>query len=249
MHWRFDPLFSIKIVHSKDASKKAVDFSLEPTQSTVQRMKTLNWVYRSQPGFCTVYGEKLFDTEGNTSLRVEPKAHESLAFFLRLNNSAILNSTKPYVLASKPDVIPNALPAFSGRSRLLYFDNLSPLSVSGGEFSISSGLVELTHFASVEPTLFMFDKAKNGVKKIKFTSITPQEVVTQFDLHPQTHTTEVRLPENSYRLEQIPDGPSETLVILSENVVGNTLGLIRIFKPNTGDWEPQRRYRIEFGEV
>lgn len=249
MHWRFDPLFSIKIVHSKNVSVSAEDFSLEPTHATARLMKTLNWIHRAQAGFCTVYGEKVFDADGNTSFRVQPKAEESLAFFLRLNNASLLNETKPYVLASTPEIVPNVLPTFSGRTRLLYFDNLNPVPVSGGEFSLStSAEVDLDQLASSAPLSFSFDKAKTGVSNLKFTALTPEAVTTQFALHPQLRSAQIDLPENAYRVEQIPGGPTETLVLMAENISGNELGVIRIFPGATG-WEPLRRYRIDFQKV
>jgi len=249
MHWRFDPLFSIKIVHSKNPLVNAEDFDLEPTQGTAQRLKALNWICKSQAGYCTVYGQKVFEANGDAVLRGQASNDESFTFFLNLNNPEILNLTKPYVLSSNPVIVPNPnLPAFSGRTRLLYFDNLNPVPLSGAELSLSTGEVDIDQFASSAPTVFDFDQAKPGVNSLKFTALTPSSTITQINLHPQLHNAQVELEENTYRVDQIPGGPSETMVLMRENVHGNVLGMIRIFPSATG-WEPVRRFRIDFEKV
>lgn len=259
MHWRFDPIFSIKIYHAKykteDPDTKenpptARDFSLEPTPSTTRQLKKLGWIFKSQPGSCKVFGEKVFDPERNAVLRTIPAKTEGFTFFLRLNNPALLNGTKPYVLQSKPQLIPNPnLPVYSGRSRLLYFDNLNPVPQSGGEFSLCSGAVDVAQFASFAPTSFTFDKPKNGVKTLKFKALSRDPTTTTFSVNEQSKSVLVKLPENAYTLEQNPGGFSETLFLTSETITGNALGIVRIFGTEEGNWEPIRRYRINFDEA
>lgn len=257
MHWRFDPLFSIKVYHTKylipngsTEPPTAEDFTLEPTSTTERRLKELGWVFKAQPGVCTIYGEKVFEANGNASLRYLPDAEESFTFFLNLSNAAILNETKPYVLASKPVVVPKSdLPAFSGRSRVLYFDNINPSPQSGGEFSLSTGRVDVDQFASVAPISFSFNKAAPGVSTLKFTALTPTATIAQFAVNQPMQTAQVTLGENAYHLEQVPGGPSETMVIMAENLAGKALGVVRIFQPVSGSWEPLRRYRIDFEAV
>lgn len=259
MRWRFDPLFSIKIYHTKytlpdpetlESPPTAKDFTLEPTQATAQQLKKLGWVFKSQPGSCKVFGEKVFDQDGNATLRSIPAIAEGFTFYLMLNNPALLNQTKPYVLQSKPVVIPNPnLPAYSGRSRLLYFDNLNPVPQSGGEFSLCAGAVDLAQFASSAPTAFTFNKPKVGVKTLKFKALSPLSTDTSFLINPETNSTPIELPENAYILEQNPGGHSETIVLHAELVTGNVLGIVRIFKPTNGSWEPIKRYKVNFDEV
>lgn len=249
MHWRFDSLFSIKVLLSKDSSQTTVDFSFEPTKSTALYMKSLGWIFRTQPGYCSIYGEKLFDPDGNSFLRAQPKIDESLTFFLRLNDISLLNKIKPYVLASKPEITPNVLPDFSGRTRLFYLDNLNPLPLSGGVFSFTSKPVDIAELASNFPTEFTFNLKKTGVKTLKFTSKTPKVSTLQFAINEQSNSAQVELPENAYQLEQSPGGSTETIVVLSENIEGNTLGLVRIFPSTEGAWEPIRRFEITFQVV
>lgn len=250
MHWRFDPLFSIKIYHSKYHPPKGVDFMFEPTKTSAMLLKKLGWVFKTLPGELTIYGEKVFEINGDANLRSKPQANESLSFFIKLNNTVILNETKPYVLKSKPDLKPNlSLPVFSGRSRLVYLDNLNASSLSGGAFSLTVGPVDVAQMASNFPTKFTFYQANPGVKTLKINSKTPKASTLQYPIDEQTNSAQIELPENAYQLEQNPGGFTETIVVLSENIEANVLGLVRIFPYTDGSWEPARNYHVNFEAV
>jgi hypothetical protein len=250
MHWRFDPLFSIKVYHSKYRPPKGTDFTLEPTKTSAMLLKKLGWIFRTQPGELTIYGEKAFETNGDVNLRSKPPFNESLTFLIKLNNAVILNETKPYVLKSKPDLEPNpSLPVFSGRSRLVYLDNLNASALSGGAFSLTAGPIDVAQMASNFPAKFTFYQAKSGVKTLKITSKTPKASTLQYPIDEQTNSAKIELPENAYQLEQNPGGFTETIVVLSENIEANVLGLVRIFPYTDGSWEPVRNYHVNFEAV
>lgn len=256
MRRRFDPLFSIKVIHSKyqeeDWETKEIppvarDFVFEPTPSSALRMKQLGWIFKPRPGACTIFGEKIFAADGTASLRALPATGEGLAFHLRLQNRALLRETKPYARHSQ-NGIPAPLPAFSGRMRLLYLDNLNPVAQPAGEFSLCPDYIDEDHLASIALAAFTFTKALPGTRELKFTALSPEGVSYSIPLEPKTKTAFVKLPENTYRLEQQPGGEKETIVLSSDMPAGSVLGIIRIFEP-PGGWEPVKRYRINFGVV
>lgn len=261
MHWRFVPLFSIAVYHSKyknpdpdtgESPPKAPDFSFEPSESTARRLARLGWVFKSQAGSCTVYGEKTVKPDGTDELRGVPGDKEGFSFFLRLSNASLLNETKPYVLASQPDILPNgSLPAFSGRSRLLYFDNLNPTAKPTGELLLTADPVDVAQLGSRAPIPFEFDKAAAATTELAITPYEPGGVAQTVALNPATRRALINLPENGYRIVQKPGNATETIFFSAQLPPEGLLGVVRIFQPPGGTgWEPpQRRYQIIFEKV
>lgn len=261
MHWRYDPLFSISAYHTRyanpdpdtgEAPRKAPDFSLEPSSTTAARLRNMGWIFKQKTGSCTIYGEKLFEPDGTTRLRCIPAPEEGLTFLLRLNNPAILNETKPYVLESIPDLIPNNnLPGFSGRSRLLYFDNRDPTPEAGSdELNLADGVVDEPQLASRAPRPFDLQNAPAGVTELVLTPLAPRSLPKTYTINLLTKSVVINLPENGYTLEYKPGTQKEILYLTSDSMPNDLLGIIRIFKPtgNTG-WEPYQRYKLLFEKV
>ncbi|MBK9337285.1 MAG: hypothetical protein IPM98_12200 [Lewinellaceae bacterium] len=260
MHWRFDPLFTIEVYHSKyktpdpdtgELPRKAPDFALEPSVSTAGHLLRMGWVFRSQAGGGTVYGEKVFAADGTAALRSLPTPDEGFTFLLRLKNPALLNETKPYVLESKPVLKPNPnLPAFSGRFRLLYFDNRDPVPRPGGELWLTPTPVGVAQFGSAAPAPFTLSCSKTDASEVAFTPLAPAGAVQSFPVDTKTKTVRIDLPENGYQLLHKPGNQAEVLFLTTDLPTGDVLGVVRIFKPSgTAGWEPHRRYQIIFEEA
>lgn len=262
MHWRFDPLFSVAVYHSKyknpdpdtgESPPQAPDFELEPSESAARRFKSLGWLFKRTGGGWTVCGEKTFAADGSTRLRCLPAKGEGFSFFLRLRNPALFNETKPFVLEFKPEIVPNPnLPACSGRARILYFDNLhpTPINIPGAEnaYWLTPAATGLEQFGSRGPIPFEFSNA--GATKVVATAFAPGAAAQTFPLDPKTHAVIIDLPENGYQLVHQPSNRSEILFLTAEIPPPDTLGVLRIFEhPGGNGWEPQRRYRILFEQA
>ncbi|MCY7327046.1 MAG: hypothetical protein LH618_00695 [Saprospiraceae bacterium] len=272
MHWKFDPFFSIDILHGKyspptagQADPPVPAFSVEPTGETRRRLLRMGWVFKPYAGSGggTLYAEKIVEPDGATILRSKPKQNEGFTFVLRLTEPALVRQTKPFMrsptgleIAAEPDPAkknlprPNEnLPSYSGRARLLYFDNLK-IAVGTGPFLLSANnAVEFTEFASRMPTHFMFTATTPGISQLKMDSADPAATSTAFPLPALTKSAEIKLPENGYRLTQQPLAGSETLFLTDETLHPDTLGVVRIFQPVSAEWEPFRRYQIFFDKV
>ena len=260
MHWRFDPLFSITVYHTRYANpdpdtgespRKAPDFSFEPSRGTAARLHRMGWVFKPQTGSFTVYGEKVFETNGTQVLRGKPAAGEGFTFLLRLNNAALLNETKPFVFDSDPVIVPNTnLPEFSGRSRLLYFDNRVPTLLPGGGLQLTSNTVDEQQFGSKAPSSFDFANLKSGATALHVTPLSLGGVSQSIPIPPGAKSVKINLPENGYTFGQNVAGFSETIFLSPEPLTGNVLGVVRIFEPGGGAWgDSHRRYQIIFEKV
>lgn len=260
MHWRFDPLFSLTVYHTRytapdpdtgESPRKAPDFSFEPSRATAARLLRLGWVFKPQTGSFTVYSEKVFEPNGTAVLRGRPAPGEGFTFLLRLNNPALLNETKPYVLDSDPVVVPNPnLPEYSGRSRVLYFDNRNPTTLPGGALRLTPATVDEQQLGSKAPTAFNFVNLKPGATTLQVTALSPGGAAQSFPILPGTQSVEIDLPENGYTFGQTGAGFSETMFLSPEPLTGNVLGVVRIFEPAGGAWDdPPRRYQIIFEKV
>lgn len=260
MHWRFDPLFSLDVYHNKyknpdpdtnELPRKAPDFVLEPSRSTAARLLRMGWIAKRHTGGCMVFGEKLFAPDGSAALRQLPAPEEGFTFYLRLKNQELLNQTKPYVLETKPELVPNpSLPPFSGRFRLLYFDNRDPTPRPNGELWLTPAPVSVAQLGSVATIPFTFSNSKTGATEIALTPLAPTGAAQTFQINPATKSVQVNLPENGYHLLHKPGNQTEILFLTSDSAAGEALGIVRIFQPaGAAGWEPHRRYQIIFEEA
>ncbi|MBK8965781.1 MAG: hypothetical protein R3D58_00365 [Saprospiraceae bacterium] len=262
MHWRFDPLFSIAVCHSKykdpdqetGVPPNAPDFVLEPTPGTAENMHRLGWVFKPEPGGCRIFGEKRFDADGSSSLRAQPADGEGLTFALRLTNPALLNETKPYATEpeadSGPDPVPaDDLPHYSGNARILYLDNRTPTAELGGILRIAVGRGQLGSRAGVP---FLFRPTNSAAQNLELVPLAPGGVSQTVPIPPQTRALELNLSENGYRLTLLTgnDGPSEIIYFTNDLLRADTLGIVRIFKPAGGSgWESGHRYQVFFEQA
>ena len=253
MHWKFDPFFTIDILHGKypppaagQADPPVPSFSVEPTGETRRRLLRMGWVFRPYTGGGggALYAEKMIAPDGTAKLRARPAPDEGFTFIIRLADAALLNQTKPYAK------VPSTLPAFSGRSRLLYFNNLNAVSTGTDQFSLSAGsAVGLPEFGSRMPTVFIFQATSSSVTQVKMDALIPGGTSQSFPVNSKTRSAAINLPENGYRLTQQPGGAAETLFLTNTALPANSLGVLRIFQPPGADWEPFRRYQILFDKA
>ncbi len=272
MHWKFEPFFSIDIFHGKypppavgQSAPPAPVFSVEPTQNTRARFLRMGWTFKpfAAGGGGTVHAEKVFASDGTAKLRVRPAQDEGFSFLIRLTDNALLNQTKPFMrpptqaeMDAEPDPLkknnpkPNeTLPPFSGRARLLYFDNLKAVQV-GGTFPLTAGnTVSIADFGSRFPTAFTFMPVQTTVTQVGIKAYSPGSTVQNFTITSKGMGVEIKLPENGYHFMQQPSNQSETLFLSSETLPADLLGVVRIFQPPNADWEPFRRYQIMFDKV
>lgn len=249
MHWKFEPFFSIEILHGKyppqtgQPAQPAPDFVLVPTDETKSRLSKMGWVFKPRVagGGGVLYAEKVVAPDQTAKLRVRPANNEGFSFLILLSNPALLQKTKPF------DSPASSMPPFSGRARTLYFDNLNANAIGGNIYLLSqNSAVSFAEFASRVPVHFMYRAASNAITSLDLTPLVPGGATSTIPINDNTHSIEVNLPENGYRVAPKPSGNTETLYLSDETFPPATLGVVRIFQPPGADWEPFRRYQIMF---
>lgn len=253
MHWKFEPFFSIEILHGKypppavgQPAPPAPVFSVEPSAETKDRLLRMGWIFKPYPsgGGGVLYAEKIISRDGTSKLRVRPASGEGFSFLLHLIDMAVLQNTMPY---KDPT---SSFPAFSGRARLLYFDNLNPVNAGPNTFLLTAGnSVSFPDFASRIPTSFIFRPTSTTVTQVEMASRSPGGLSKVYSIDTTTKSAEITLPENAYRLTQQPVNQSEIVYLTNEQLPPSALGVARIFQPKNAEWEPFRRYQIMFDKI
>lgn len=254
MHWKFEEIFSIQVLHERylldppgDPALYAPDFTLEPSEQTRQRFRRLSWVARPQENGILVFAEKVLDKAGQSFTKAKPSDNEAFTFLLKINQPALLFDTKPFSEGGGPN--PD-LPAFSGRGRIFYFDNLNTSTQPDGSLRITAGdFANTAEMASRTPLPFTFSSP--DTTQVELSSLAPGSPASQtFDLNSKTKSVVLDLPESAYRFVQKPANQSETIYMTTERLNGEVFGVVRIFNsaalPALGQF---RRYKALFAKA
>ncbi|HRI58534.1 MAG TPA: hypothetical protein PK228_02390 [Saprospiraceae bacterium] len=248
MHWKFDELFSIRVLHEKflldppnDTATYAPEFTLVPSEQTRLRFRGLSWVTKQQANGIMVFAEKVIDEKGQAFIKSNPLKNEAFTFLLKLNNPGLLFETQPFVSGggANPD-----LPAFTGRGRVFYFDNLHPVTQPDGSLLMTAGnFADIAELASRAPLPFSFASA--DTTKVEVTPLTSGNATAQtFELDTKTKSVVLDLPENAYRFVQLPANRSETIFMTNEMLNSDVFGVVRIFNstalPTLGQYRPYK---------
>jgi len=229
MHWRFDKIFSIQFFHQKtmespllNADLKRTQFSIIPTESTREKLRRMGWIFRSANDGIQVFGEKTIDPKGNAELRSNLASNDVFTFLLLLDDVSLLNYTHPF----KSD-----LPPFSGRTRLLYFDNLTTTPPTGDNLRLTGDeFIHSTDLASGGPTSFQYLAPLAQITSVELQAITPENPPAKsFSIKPPARAVGLEVAEGAYRMTPKPGGTAETLFLTPERLTGKTIGCIRIF--------------------
>ena len=250
MHWKFEEIFSIQFTHQKKAPSAFPDFGLDapdfivvPTKSTADKLRRYGWITHSLSGGLLVLSEKTIDASGNASHRSLPPTNDAFTFWLLLNNPGLLNETQPFEAL---------LPQYAGRSRLLYFDNLSAVSLPDNKFRLTTGdFISLSDFSSGAPTYFRYAAREPQIAGIDVTPIEPgNPVAKSFNFTSPARFVDIELPESAYKIAPKPSGTAETVFLTPEKLAGKIFGAVRIF--NTAAQpilEKHRKYSAVFAKI
>ncbi len=260
MHWKFEKMFTIRAMHESlpdqpaDAATEPPVFSLQPSASTALLFKRLGWISKPTWDGLMVFAERGLRSDQSLMPAKRPGPDRALSFVLCLNTPAILKKTKPYMKMNGTGAVPNnALPAFSGRGRLLYFNNLNVVTQTDGSLRITVGpFVDLPEFASRAPTIFEFPAAQVGVSNVEATAILPNPPPgSSFAFKPFSSKTQVELPENAYKMVQKPSGVAqgETIYLSNEILPDNALGIVSIFDIASAPIDQNKTFQLAFAKI
>lgn len=229
MHWRFDKIFSIQFFHQKtmdhpllNADLKGAQFTIIPMEGTREKMRRMGWIFKPMNDGIVVFGEKSIDPSGNAEFRSRPANNEVLTFLLLLEEADLLNYTHPFK---------SPLPPYSGRTRLLYFDNLSTTPPTGEDLRLTGDeFIHSTDLASGGPLSFQYLASEPQITSVELQAIRPETPPAKsFPINPPARTVGLEAEEGAYRLTPKPGGTTETVFLTQERFPGNAFGCIRIF--------------------
>jgi hypothetical protein len=265
MKWKFEPILSIRVLHQRMQEVPLVDpdaytpeFSVEPSPDTLHYLKRMGWIAKPMPNGIRVFGEKIIREDGSSFYRQAPEDISVLTFLVRLNDHAILEETSPFVLKREPLEPNEDLPAFSGKSRLLYFDNLSvnvqPLPDDGEILVLTKGeYVGEPEFASQAVSPFLMKLSKKDITDVVATSIGPGDKVKEEKIKVPSGSQSVflELEENAWQITPKPDGEQEQEIIYlsSKPFPEKVFGIIRIFNTETHPLTEFRRFQALFARA
>lgn len=245
MHWRFDPLFFIRVMHDKyvpDADQEAGNyFRIEPTIETARLMAGLNWVCKPMPNGAFVSVEKNVKSDGVVNVRGKLKQGTFFTFLLYANDPGVLLHTPPYDTGSDP------LPAFSGRARVLYFDNLNEANQPDRLVLSRDDKVNKEDLGSIAPNKFRIEARDPLTTQIDFAELRPDgSVVYSAHFSPDQRSALIDLPSGAFRLIPTPANGKEVLLADTELMGNKAIGIIRIYKDENIDYNASVNYTIPF---
>jgi hypothetical protein len=248
MHWRFDPIFFIRVTHDKyvpeDDPKAGSYFWIEPDNETKHLMTSLNWLFKPVPNGAFISVKKNISSDGSEKVLGKLRKTTPFTFLLHLNSPEILLHTPPYDQGSSP------LPAFSGRARVMYFDNLDDLNQPDRTVLSKLEKVGKEDLASIAPNKFRLQAGDINTSQIDFTEIVPGgSLVQTVNFSPEQRSALVELPSSPFRLNYTPPNRTEYLYT-DKNLLGNNaVGVIRIYKDELMDYNTPVNYTIRFSTV
>lgn len=258
MRWRFDPFINIAVFHQKYTKVDpltaqpfpAPDFELTPTTACRTQLQRLGWVFKQTRGEAKVYVEKIYEADGIARPRHDLKETVALDFLLRLTNPDLLRITKPFAAPAGDQ--PPQLPAFSGRRRILYFDNRTESSSGAIEIDLTmNGEVRVDNLASLAPVPFTFPAGFPALQQLEARQMIasgPAGTSQNYSLSAQKPVAILELPPGPWRITP-QSGNSETIYLDSGLMYENFLALIRIFKTPGQGWTSLKKYKILFSKV
>jgi len=258
MRWRFDPFISIEVFHQKYTKTDpdtgmplpAPDFEMTPTKACQAEMFRLGWIFKQVTGGAKVFIEKIYEPDGVARPRHELTDTVALDFLVRINNPGLLLTTKPFAApAGDP---PPQLPVFSGRRRMLYFDNRAESSSGAGEIDLTmNGEVRVENLASLAPVPFSFPVGFPTLQQLEARQMIasgPAGTSRNYSLNAQKNTAVLDLPEGPWKVTP-QSGNSEIIYLDSSLMYENFLAIIRIFKSPGLGWDAQKKYKLLFSKV
>lgn len=253
MHWKFEEMLSVSVLHQRYVERPPVDpggyqpeFALAPSPETRQRFQRLGWLSKSMANGILVFAEKTVRQDGTEFIKGSPEPLEFFTFYLKLNQPSLLNETRPF---ANP-------PKYSGRSRLLYFDNLNPTLIGppNGPQLIrltAETYVGLPEFGSRGLTPFRFATSASTVTNVTATAISPAvpPASESFNVKEGARTVELDLPEDAWRVKEEPAGEPEILYLSQKPLPPDVFGLIRIYNTEALPLNQYRRFQALFARA
>lgn len=248
MHWRVDPIFFIRVRHDKYVTSETPEtgnyFRIVPTAATARTLAGLNWVFKAMPNGAFVAVQKNIRPDGSAKVQTELRQGAFFTFLLYVNDPGILLCTPPYDSGSAP------LPLYSGRTRLLYFDNLDDANQPDRLLLSREDKVTKRDFGSLVPNNFRIQAAGPSVTRIDFTEIKPGgAVVCSAQFSPEQRTALVDLPSGAFHLVTTPANGQEVLLADAELLDEKAIGIIRIYKDEHLNYDASVNYTIPFASV
>lgn len=264
MHWRFEPIFSLKVLHQNVVDQPPVDpanyiyeFDVVPARESLNRFRQLGWTTKSVDGGLLIFAEKTVREDGSDFIRRSPLPDEVFTFYLQLNRPGVLSTTQPFAKTDNGQVIPNdQLPYFSGQGRIVYLQSLEASIITDNNNETIHRLtadefIDTAELASRGVTPFLFrteDAIRNRVvaTPVQVNGADHQET---FELPATVRTVQLPLAESAWQIEQQPQGSTELMYMTERPLPAKVFGVIQVF--NTGEWifNQFRQYQALFARV
>ncbi|HMQ46517.1 MAG TPA: hypothetical protein PKA00_04500 [Saprospiraceae bacterium] len=254
--WQYDILFAFQVSHPDDGV--AQGFSIQPTITCGQLLARYGLIFKPMPnGGAVIVEKKVPENPADTPEPVRKiKGVAQFSFILSLNNYALLTDTIPFHLSS--------FPAFVGRSRILYFDNLDEnnlidqdldhppqMTLSNMDFAVyemgTDGAVSDKDLGSLGLNQFEYYANPQQTNTFQVTPILPNGGTTEtWPINNNNKRVALKLADGPYTIKQSGE---EVFYAASSLLRSGPFGLIHIFKDEQVDYNTTIRYDIIFEKV
>jgi hypothetical protein len=253
--WKYQPLFTINVV---PAVLQDRSFRVEPSNECLALLRAAGFSFRPIENGTAVCFEKRILPDGiiKTINRVQKTI--GFTFLLKCNNLELFKQTTPQLSGN--------LPAFSGKQRILYFDNLSAGNTIDRNLTHQTPVPSIDYkFAtmplSIRDRVSIDDLASTFANKFQ---LTVDENVVQIALEPimpnaaapqvfpsndENRKVSLTLGSGGYYLNRVLSTTGdvrEVVVIGNDLLTPDVVGVLQIFKDVQVDYGVSIQYDIIF---
>lgn len=260
-NWKYDVLCHLNLTHTAGLEDK--DFTLAPSRACQLILKRHNLLFRPRPNGALIIAEKRIQADGSTTPLWRINEPTALTFLLQLRNPGLLARTKPFDQST--------LPAFIGRRRIIYLDNLNAARAIDGDADLdlhgntfvelaANGVVSEQDLASLVPNEFSYVADGSTVTSATAlllrpgaeTEVTLNETTTtwpadRFPFAAAWPKMMLSLPTGGFRFTLGGTGSTSEILFAGTDVLNmSTFGIIQLYKDATIDYSKPIRYDIHF---
>ncbi|MEM7369921.1 MAG: hypothetical protein AAF587_15050 [Bacteroidota bacterium] len=241
MERSFDVLFSFQFAHDVYHDAVTRDFRILPTSTCRAALARHGMGFKSFEEGGQVIVEKISDGLSPAQALRPLRGLTAFPFIIQAVNKSIIPQTRPYS--------ETGLRSYTGKSRILYLDNLNNANVIDTSPQLSVGAqVGQGDLGSLIPNEFSFQEDPADIQQVRIEEIQPGgSIVQTVPITPNQTRVELDLKSGAYRLIKLGIGSDIEVIYAESGLLGaDLIAIVQIYKDETVDYNTPVPYTISF---
>lgn len=241
MERSFDVLFSFQFAHDVYHDAVTRDFRIVPTNRCLATLARHGMGFKGFEQGGQVIVEKISDGLSPAEALRPLRGLTAFPFVIQAINKGIIPQTRPYN--------ETGLRTFTGKSRILYLDNLNNANVIDTSTQLSvNAQVGQDDLGSLIPNEFTFYEDPAFIQQVRIEEIQPGGMIVQtVPITPNQTRVELELASGAYRLIKLGLGSDSEVIYVESGLLGaDLIAIVQIYKDETVDYNTPVHYTISF---